>query len=172
MDRRQALRRLSLATAGACLARPLRAQAVSERPPVLRRSDVVFMYQAERAAYADYAATVLAWGGTPTPESLEAARGVAFYGSVGMVTEFAAYHGRFPTTWDAGLCRDVHGQPMKVPWLPPHPGGRPGVAHDRGPGRRGPRPSRLRRALDVGPPAGGRLRGRVANSPRGEFTPT
>jgi hypothetical protein len=120
VDRRQALRRLSLATAGACLARPLRAQAVAERAPVLRRSDVVFMYQAERAVYADYGATVLAWGGTPTPESLEAARGVAFYGSVGMVTEFAGYHDRFPATWEAGLCRDVHGQPVKVPWLTDH----------------------------------------------------
>jgi len=87
---------------------------------VLRRSDVVFMYQAERAVYSDYGATVLAWGGTPTPESLEAARSVAFYGSVGMVTEFAAYHDRFPTTWEAGLCRDVHGQPIQVPWLADH----------------------------------------------------
>ena len=26
-----------------------------------------------------------------------------------MVTEFAAYHDRFPQTWEAGLCRDVRG---------------------------------------------------------------
>jgi hypothetical protein len=63
---------------------------------------------------------VLAWGSTPTPKSLEAARGVAFYGSVGMVTEFPAYHDRFPATWEAGLCRDVNAQPMKVPWLTDH----------------------------------------------------
>jgi hypothetical protein len=75
------------------------------------------MYQADQATYADYGATVLAWGGTPTPESLEAARGVVFYGSVGMVTEFGAYHERFPAAWEAGLCRDVNGQPIRVPWL-------------------------------------------------------
>jgi hypothetical protein len=69
LDRRQALRRVSLATAGACLARPLRAQAPpAGAAPALRRSDVVFMYEADRATYADYRATVLAWGGTPTPK--------------------------------------------------------------------------------------------------------
>jgi hypothetical protein len=120
VERRQALR-LSVAAAGACLSRPLRGEEPrAAHAPALRRSDVVFMYQADRATYGDYGATVLAWGGAPTPASLEAARGVAFYGSVGMVTEFAAYHERFPTTWEAGLCRDVHGRPIKVPWLTDH----------------------------------------------------
>jgi hypothetical protein len=89
VERRRALRHLSLGAAGACLARPL---GVEARPagvePALRRSDVVFMYEADRPTYAAYGATVLAWGGTPRPASLEAARGVAFHGSVGMVTEF------------------------------------------------------------------------------------
>jgi hypothetical protein len=78
------------------------------------------MYQAGRDTYADYGATVLAWGGTPTPRHLEEAKGVAFYGSVGMVTEFAGYYQRFPETYEQGLCRDVQGNPIKVPWLTDH----------------------------------------------------
>ncbi len=87
---------------------------------VVKRSDVVFMYQADQATYADYGATVLAWGGKPTPKSLEAAEGVRFFGSVGMVTEFSRYYERFPETYEQGLCRDIDGQPVKVPWLTDH----------------------------------------------------
>jgi len=78
------------------------------------------MYQADAKTYADYGATVLAWGGKPTPASLEQAKGVTFFGSVGMVTEFSRYYERFPRTYEQGLCRDVHGQPVKVPWLTDH----------------------------------------------------
>jgi hypothetical protein len=88
--------------------------------PVLRRSDVVTMYQADRPVYEEYGVTVLAWGGRPTPKSLEAAQGVKFFGSVGMVTEFSRYHDRFPQTYEQGLCRDLEGQPFKVPWLTDH----------------------------------------------------
>jgi hypothetical protein len=88
--------------------------------PVLKRSDVVFMYQAGRQTYEDYGATVIAWGGTPNAQSLAAAKGLKFFGSVGMVTEFSRYHDRFPQTYEQGLCRDVHGQPFKVPWLTDH----------------------------------------------------
>jgi len=83
----------------------------------LKRSDVVFMYDADRQTYLDYGATVLAWGGIPTPQSREAAAGVRLYGSVGMVTEFDQYYERFPKTYQQGLCRDVDGKPVKVPWL-------------------------------------------------------
>jgi hypothetical protein len=88
--------------------------------PVLKHSDVVFMYAAPRSVFTEYGATVLAWGGTPTPESLAEAKGVRCFGSVGMVTEFASYYERFPDTYEQGLCRDVNGQPVKVPWLTDH----------------------------------------------------
>ncbi|MBM3493667.1 MAG: hypothetical protein FJX72_05000 [Armatimonadetes bacterium] len=88
--------------------------------PVLKRSDVAFMYQASRDTYRQYGATVLAWGGTPTPATLAEAEGVRWFGSVGMVTEFAAYFDRFPDTYKEGLCRDVNGEPVKVPWLTDH----------------------------------------------------
>jgi hypothetical protein len=87
---------------------------------VLKHSDVVFMYQAERQVYDEYGATVLAWGGKPTPRSLEQSRGIRFFGSVGMVTEFARYYERFPDTYEQGLCRDPEGKPVKVPWLTDH----------------------------------------------------
>jgi hypothetical protein len=88
--------------------------------PVLRRSDVVFMYQASRQTYQDYGATVLAWGGRPTRESLQEAKDLKFFGSVGMVTEFSQYNERFPDTYEQGLCRDIEGRPFKVPWLTDH----------------------------------------------------
>ena len=37
-----------------------------------------------------------------------------------MVTEFGRYYERFPQTYQQSLCRDVHGQPYKVPWLTDH----------------------------------------------------
>lgn len=99
---------------------PLALCEASSPLPVLQRSDVVFMYQAPREIYRDYGATVLAWGGTPRPESLQAAEGMKFFGSVGMVTEFSRYYDRFPETYEQGLCRDLEGKPYKVPWLTDH----------------------------------------------------
>ncbi|MBI4326578.1 MAG: hypothetical protein HY674_15130 [Chloroflexi bacterium] len=93
---------------------------VTAQIPVLKRSDVAFMYQASRQTYQDYSATVLAWGGKPSAKSLEEAQGLKFFGSVGMVTEFGRYYERFPQTYEQGLCRDVGGQPFKVPWLTDH----------------------------------------------------
>lgn len=93
---------------------------VSAHAAVLKRSDVVFMYQADRDTYAKYGATALAWGSKPTPQTREAAAGLKFFGSVGMVTEFGRYYERFPQTYDQALCRDINGQPVKVPWLTDH----------------------------------------------------
>jgi hypothetical protein len=102
-----------------CFVLVLAAQ-IAARPAVIERSDVVFMYQSDAKTYAEYGATVLAWGGRPTPKSLEQAAGVKVFGSVGMVTEFRAYYERFPDGYEQGLCRDIDGQPVKVPWLTDH----------------------------------------------------
>lgn len=88
--------------------------------PILKKSDVVFMYQASKGVYQDYGATVLAWGGTPNAKALEQAAGLKYFGSVGMVTEFARYYERFPGAYPRGLCRDLRGEPFKVPWLTDH----------------------------------------------------
>lgn len=85
--------------------------------PALSRSDVVFMYQADRPTYEAYGAGVLAWGGKPDAKALAEAKGVRWLGSVGMVTEFSRYHDRFPETYAEALCRDIDGKPVKVPWL-------------------------------------------------------
>lgn len=87
---------------------------------ILRHSDVVFMYQAGPKVYQAYGATVLAWGGKPTPQSIEQNKGIKVFGSVGMVTEFSRYYERFPTSYEEGLCRDINGNPVKVPWLTDH----------------------------------------------------
>lgn len=107
-----------LVSAGVCLF----AAASVAAEPVIRQSDVVFMYQADLATYQRYGATVLAWGSTPTPRTrgVTEQAGVKFFGSVGMVTEFRGYYERFPQTYEAGLCRDIDGQPVKVPWLTDH----------------------------------------------------
>lgn len=104
------------------LAALLLAGAALGEEAVLKHSDVVFMYAAPAELYRTYGATVLAWGGTPSKEGLAQAAeaGVTYFGSVGMVTEFARYYERFPETYEAGLCRTVDGQPIKVPWLTDH----------------------------------------------------
>lgn len=95
-------------------------QAVYTGASVFDRSEVVFMYQADANTYAEYGATVVAWGGKPRPENLEGVKGPRFFGSVGMVTEFSRYYERFPQNYSEGLCRDVNGAPVKVPWLTDH----------------------------------------------------
>lgn len=94
--------------------------AASAPMSVLKHSDVVFMYHGGRDVYRAYGATVLAWGGKPTQAARAEAEGVRWFGSVGMVTEFAAYYERDPATYEQGLCRDVHSEPVKVPWLTDH----------------------------------------------------
>ena len=110
--------KLFLILAPFCLV--LSSLAGSAQIPVLKRSDVVFMYQASRQTYQDYGATLVAWGGRPTAKSLADAEGLKFFGSVGMVTEFSRYYERFPETYEQGLCRDIEGKPYKVPWLTDH----------------------------------------------------
>src|ERR1044071_7906983 len=105
---------------GAALAQLVLWCSLRAETPVLRHSDVVFMYEANAKTYRDYGATMLAWGGKPSPQALEQSKGIKFFSSVGMVTEFARYYDRFPETYQSGLCRDSAGQPVKVPWLTDH----------------------------------------------------
>src|SRR5262245_35463106 len=89
--------------------------------PVLTHSDVVFMYEAAPEIYHDYEATMVAWGGGNAKTSeRENANHIKKFGSVGMVTEFARYYERFPDVYEQGLCKDLKGQPFKVPWLTDH----------------------------------------------------
>jgi hypothetical protein len=105
---------------GLAIGTPFHELAAPTPDAVLRHSDVVFMYGAKPDIYEQYGATVLAWGGTPNPASRGEARGITWFGSVGMVTEFGAYYRRFTDRYQEGLCRDIDGQPVKVPWLADH----------------------------------------------------
>jgi len=110
---------LQLVLACICCQAAIASAPAAERR-ALKRSDVVSMYEADRQTYLDYGITVLAWGDAVTPQLREAAAGVKVFGSVGMVTEFSQYYERFPQTYEQGLCRDIDGRPVKVPWLTDH----------------------------------------------------
>lgn len=87
------------------------------------KSEVVFMYVTTPEIYQAYGATVVAWGASPSSGDFVSRAhqlGITYFGSVGMVTEFARYYERFPETYEQTLCRDVYGQPIKVPWLTDH----------------------------------------------------
>ena len=87
---------------------------------VLKQSDVVFMYRSGSKNLCRVRRHCPGLGGKPTPESTAQNRGIRVFGSVGMVTEFNRYYERFPQSYEEGLCRDVFGQPLKVPWLTDH----------------------------------------------------
>lgn len=89
---------------------------------LMKHSDVPIMSFASPQVWRTYGVTIIAWGGGVTASRLEQARqaGVRCFASVGMVTEFARYYERFPETYEEGLCRDVRGNPIKVPWLTDH----------------------------------------------------
>jgi hypothetical protein len=78
------------------------------------------MYEAQPTVYEAYGATVLAWGGAPKNPGSVGSQALKRFGSVGMVTEFSRYHERFPEAYEQGLCRDLKGEPFKVPWLTDH----------------------------------------------------
>ena len=61
---------------GSGLALPPRGIGATVPIPVLKRLDVVFMYEAPKAVYEAYGATVLAWGGAPRAKSAEEAAGL------------------------------------------------------------------------------------------------
>ncbi len=84
---------------------------------VLKHADVVTMYQGEADTYAAYGIDVIAWGGTPTPASLEAAGDRLYFGSVGMVTEWTRYHAFAGEQWRDGIAEDIDGNPIQPPWL-------------------------------------------------------
>lgn len=89
--------------------------------PVLKRSDVVFMYQADVPTYRAFGAAAIGWGGGSDPQSIATSReaGILHASSVGMVTEFASVMERFSNYAEA-ICIDVEGNRLTVPWLWDH----------------------------------------------------
>jgi len=90
-------------------------------PPVLKRSEIVFMYASTPEAYKAYGATFVAWGGAETPEKVKMHRdlGIRSTGSVWCLTAGAK------ELHDSALLReavaiDIEGKPIAVPWLFDH----------------------------------------------------
>jgi len=89
--------------------------------PVLRHSDVVFMYAASDEAYRAYGATFVAWGGAEKAEQVERHHymGIRCTGSMWCLTAGAENIHKDPKLRDA-CAVDIEGNPVEVPWLFDH----------------------------------------------------
>lgn len=94
------------------------AEAAGTSASAIRRSDVVFMYDAPDK-YEAYGCTVLGWAGRADAEHIQRAhaKGVRqFSSSVGFLTEFRGVIDFDEEFLDAA-CRNFAGEPYIVPWL-------------------------------------------------------
>lgn len=89
--------------------------------PVLKESEVVFMYASTPEAYKAYGATFVAWGGAETPEKVKLHRelGIRCTGSVWCLTAGAKALFESPALREA-VAVDIEGKPIAVPWLFDH----------------------------------------------------
>ncbi|UCG57773.1 MAG: hypothetical protein JSU70_23275 [Phycisphaerales bacterium] len=100
------------------------AAATQARPPtepVLRHSEVVFMYAADNDAYRAYNATFVAWGGAKTPAEVKRHHdiGVRCTGSMWCLTAGAENIHKNAALREA-CAVDIEGKPVEVPWLFDH----------------------------------------------------
>jgi len=85
-------------------------------PPVLKHSDVVFMYAAaDEASYKAYGATFVAWGGANTAAEVKRHRdlGIRCTGSMWCLTAGAENLAKDPALHDA-VAKDIEGTPIEV----------------------------------------------------------
>ena len=89
--------------------------------PVLKHSDVAFMYASTPEAYKAYGATFVAWGGAETAEKVKAHhdRGIRCTGSMWCLTAGAKALYEDEKLRDA-VAKDIEGKPVAVPWLFDH----------------------------------------------------
>jgi len=85
--------------------------------PVLRHSEVVFMYAASEEAYRAYDATFVAWGGAERPEQVKRHHdlGIRCTGSMWCLTAGAENIHKDPKL-RAACAVDIEGNPVEVPW--------------------------------------------------------
>ncbi|MFH1719341.1 MAG: hypothetical protein ABIF19_18465 [Planctomycetota bacterium] len=93
------------------------AQEVSRTEPVLRHSEVVFMYAADDDAYRAYNATFVAWGGANTAEQVKRHHdlSVRCTGSMWCLTAGAENIHKNASLREA-CAVDIEGKPVEVPW--------------------------------------------------------
>ena len=109
------------------------AAAAAEERPVIRASDVVFMYASGTPSQYDaYSGTVVGWGGRPrtrNPQDVEGhrarveeahKRGMRYCGSVDFLVDFGGFIDFRPDTFQEAVTRDLDGKPLRVPWLWDH----------------------------------------------------
>ena len=103
---------------GSVCGAPLRA---SDAGPVLRHSEVVFMYAASHEAYRAYEATFVAWGGAETAGQVKRHHdlGIRCTGSMWCLTAGAENLYKDPKL-RAACAVDIEGKPVEVPWLFDH----------------------------------------------------
>ncbi|MCX5677260.1 MAG: hypothetical protein NTX87_19925 [Planctomycetota bacterium] len=89
--------------------------------PVLKPSDVAFMYAADEAAYKAYGATFVAWGGADKADQVKQHHdlGIRCTGSMWCLTAGAKnlYEN---ADLRSAVARDIEGNPVEVPWLFDH----------------------------------------------------
>jgi len=93
------------------------AQTSGPATPVLRHSEIVFMYAADDDAYRAYNATFVAWGGAKTAEQVARHRnlGVRCTGSMWCLTAGAENIHKNAALRKA-CAVDIEGNPVEVPW--------------------------------------------------------
>lgn len=104
----------------------------AERPKV-RASDVVFMYSSHTPSqYDTYQGTIVGWGGRPGSRSEESVRrfgervedahkrNMKYCASVDFLVDFAGFIDYRPDSFMQAVCRDLDGNPLRVPWLWDH----------------------------------------------------
>jgi hypothetical protein len=92
-----------------------------DEKPVLRHSEVVFMYAADNDAYRAYNATFVAWGGADSAEQVKRHHdmGIRCTGSMWCLTPGAENIHKNPAL-RAACAVDIEGKPVEVPWLFDH----------------------------------------------------
>jgi hypothetical protein len=95
--------------------------AAARQEPVLRRSEVVFMYAADSDAYRAYNVTFVAWGGAETAEEVKRHHdmGIRCTGSMWCLTAGAENVHKNPALRNA-CAVDIEGKAVEVPWLFDH----------------------------------------------------
>jgi hypothetical protein len=102
-----------------CAVAATQANAPSE--PVLRHSEVVFMYAADNDAYRAYNATFVAWGGANTAQQVKRHHDIDIRctGSMWCLTAGAENIHKNAALREA-CAVDIEGKPVEVPWLFDH----------------------------------------------------
>ena len=91
---------------------------MSGKQPVLKHSEIVFMYAADDEAYKAYGTTFVGWGGAHTKEEVQRHHGLGIRctGSMWCLTAGPELLHKNPEL-QKGVALDIESKPIMVPWL-------------------------------------------------------